>query len=87
MLRSILFILAFAFSATLSSQTKKVKISTNLGDMSFILYDDTPKHRDAFLKLTREGYYNETLFYRVMKDFLIQGGSKSSVNAPQVKGV
>lgn len=87
MLRSILFILAFAFSATLSSQTKKVKISTNLGDMSFILYDDTPKHRDAFLKLTREGYYNETLFYRVMKDFLIQGGSKSSVNAPPGKRI
>lgn len=63
------------------SQSKTVKISTNMGDMKFRLYDDTPKHRDAFIELAKDGYYNGTLFYRVIQDFLIQGGSKSSKNA------
>lgn len=58
-----------------------VEIKTNLGAMRFRLYNDTPKHRDAFLKLAREGYYDGTLFYRVISDFLIQGGSSSSRNA------
>ena len=63
------------------SQERIVQISTNLGDMKFRLYDDTPKHRDAFIRLAQEGYYNGTLFYRVLKDLLIQGGSKSTKNA------
>ncbi|WP_372948006.1 peptidylprolyl isomerase [Mariniphaga sp.] len=75
------------FILNTSAQSKKVRISTNLGDMTFMLYDDTPKHRNAFLQLTREGYYNETLFYRVIQDFLIQGGSKSSKNAPPGKRI
>jgi cyclophilin family peptidyl-prolyl cis-trans isomerase len=50
-----------------------------------MLYDDTPKHRDAFIELAEEGYYDGTLFYRVLKDYLIQGGSKSSKNAPPGK--
>ena len=49
--------------------------------MKFRLYDDTPKHRDAFIRLAQEGYYNGPLFYRVLKDLLIQGGSKSTKNA------
>jgi len=65
----------------LQGQTHRVLISTSAGDMTFLLYDDTPKHRDAFLELAREGYYNGTLFYRVVQDFLIQGGSRSSRNA------
>jgi cyclophilin family peptidyl-prolyl cis-trans isomerase len=63
------------------SQLKLVEISTNLGSMKFKLYDNTPKHRDAFIELAKEGYYNGTLFYRVIQDFLIQGGSKSSKDA------
>lgn len=88
MLRIILTgITLFIFLLNASPQSKKVRISTNLGDMTFVLYDDTPKHRDAFLQLAREGYYNETLFYRVIPDFLIQGGSKSSKNAPPGKRI
>ena len=63
-------------------QSTIIQVSTNFGDMKFKLYDDTPLHRDAFVKLTKEGYYNGTLFYRVIQDFLIQGGSKSSIGAP-----
>ncbi len=68
-----------------TAQGNIVLISTNYGDMKFSLYDDTPKHRDAFLDLAYEGYYDGTLFYRVIQDFLIQGGSKSSKNAPPGK--
>ncbi|MDX9883530.1 MAG: peptidylprolyl isomerase [Prolixibacteraceae bacterium] len=66
---------------TTRAQERTVLISTNMGDMTFRLYDDTPKHRDAFIMLARESYYDGTLFYRVIQDYLIQGGSRSSRNA------
>lgn len=69
------------------SQSTKVRISTNLGKMDFILYDDTPKHRNAFIEEVKAGYFEGTLFYRVVQDFLIQGGSKSSKNAPPGKRI
>ena len=59
----------------------KVKISTSYGDMILLLYNETPKHRDNFIKLVKEGYYNDLLFHRVMKDFMIQGGDPESKNA------
>ena len=43
-----------------------VKIQTSLGDIVVRLYDETPLHRDNFVKLVQEGYYNGTLFHRVM---------------------
>ena len=62
-----------------------VKIQTTLGDITVRLYDETPLHRDNFLKLCREGYYNGTLFHRVIKDFMIQGGDPDSKGAPADK--
>ena len=44
----------------------QVLLQTNLGDITLCLYDETPQHRDNFLRLVREGYYNGTLFHRVM---------------------
>lgn len=82
-----IFLTATVFSIHGFGQSTIVQVSTNLGDMKFKLYDDTPLHRDAFVKLAKEGYYNETLFYRVIQDFLIQGGSKSSVGAPRGKRI
>ena len=69
------------------SQERVVLISTNLGDMKFRLYNDTPKHRDAFIQLAEESYYDGTLFYRVIQDYLIQGGSRSSRNAAPGKRI
>jgi len=63
------------------SQSKSVIITTNMGDMKIMLYDETPKHRDSFIKLANEGHYDGTLFYRVVKNFVIQGGSSDSKNA------
>ena len=63
----------------------KVIIKTSLGDITVRLYDETPLHRDNFVKLAREGYYDGTLFHRVIKDFMIQGGDPDSKGAPAGK--
>ena len=63
----------------------KVRIKTPEGDILVRLYDDTPCHRDNFLKLAREGYYDGTLFHRVIKDFMIQAGDPESKKAPKGK--
>lgn len=63
----------------------KVKIQTSLGDIVVNLYDETPQHRDNFLKLSQEGYYDGTLFHRVIKNFMIQGGDPESKDAPAGK--
>ena len=64
-----------------NSKTYYVKISTSFGDMVVKLYNETPQHRDNFLKLAKQGYYNDLLFHRVMKEFMIQGGDPQSRNA------
>lgn len=58
-----------------------------MGDILVRLYDETPLHRDNFLKLAAEGYLNGTLFHRVIKDFMIQGGDPESKNAPSGKSL
>ena len=69
----------------MNSTTPQVRISTNYGDIVVRLYDETPEHRDNFLKLAREGYYDGTLFHRVIKGFMIQGGDPDSKGAPAGK--
>lgn len=59
----------------------KVKISTSLGDMIVLLYDDTPIHRDNFVKLINEGFYEGLLWHRVIPGFMIQGGDPKSKGA------
>ena len=60
-----------------------VKIETTLGDIKVKLYNETPKHRDNFIKLAEDGGYEGTLFHRVIKDFMIQAGDPDSKNAPK----
>ena len=60
-----------------------LKIETTLGDIKVKLYNETPKHRDNFIKLAKEGTYNGTLFHRVIKDFMVQAGDPESKNAPK----
>jgi cyclophilin family peptidyl-prolyl cis-trans isomerase len=59
-----------------------VEIETSMGIMVAELFNSTPKHRDNFLKLAEEGYYNDLLFHRVIAGFMIQGGDPNSRNAP-----
>lgn len=63
----------------------RLKIKTTEGNIVIRLYDETPRHRDNFLKLAKNGYFNGTLFHRVIKDFMIQGGDPDSKNAPKGK--
>ena len=58
-----------------------VLIETELGDIKVKLYNETPLHRDNFVKLVKEGYYDGLLFHRVIKDFMIQGGDPDSKGA------
>lgn len=59
----------------------RVKLETSLGDIVVILYNETPQHRDNFIKLTKEGFYDGVLFHRVIKDFMVQTGDPDSRNA------
>ncbi|MBQ6047310.1 MAG: peptidylprolyl isomerase [Bacteroidales bacterium] len=58
-----------------------VEIETNFGNIVVKLYNETPKHRDNFVKLVKEGFYDGLLFHRVIKNFMIQGGDPESKEA------
>lgn len=61
--------------------TKYVLIKTEFGDMKVELYNSTPGHRDNFVKLVNEGFYDDLLFHRVISGFMVQGGDPMSKNA------
>jgi len=75
----ILTVLFMAFQQSGCSQSNPksetlVLIKTSYGDITAKLYNDTPKHRDNFIKLIKEGWYNDSPFHRIISGFMIQGG-------------
>lgn len=76
---------------TMENQTAQVtgdalvEIKTSVGDITIRLYGETPKHRDNFLKLVNDGFYNDVLFHRVINKFMIQTGDPESKGAPAGK--
>lgn len=66
---------------TYPSNMATIRITTSLGTITVRLYDETPRHRDNFLKLAKEGFYDGTLFHRVIRDFMIQAGDPDSKGA------
>lgn len=91
--KKITFLLVFlsfffsGFAQKIDKQAKKgektyyVKIETSYGDMVVKLYNETPKHRDNFIKLVEDGTYEDLLFHRVINKFMIQGGDPNSRTA------
>ena len=69
----------------LGDKERVVLIETPYGDMKIKLYDETPKHRDNFVKLASEEFFDSTLFHRVINGFMIQGGDPDSKDAPAEK--
>ena len=69
------------------NETKEtiVVVTTDYGIMRIKLYNETPLHRDNFIKLINDGFYNDLLFHRVIKEFMIQGGDPESKGAPASK--
>lgn len=80
-----LFAIAFVLlSLNVSAAKPKnqyVRIKTEYGECIIKLYNETPLHRDNFIKLVKEGYFNGVLFHRVINNFMIQGGDPDSKNA------
>lgn len=75
-------LIATAWQANAQTNYPTIVIETNYGTMRAVLFDDTPVHSDHYLKLIKRGYFDGTLFHRVVKDFVIQGGAQDSRNAP-----
>lgn len=89
-MKNLCYLLAFIFfiscTATKSNRVKihepvRMQIETDSGTMVIKLYDQTPLHRDNFIKLVKQHFYDSLLFHRVIKDFMIQGGDPDSKNA------
>jgi peptidyl-prolyl cis-trans isomerase B (cyclophilin B) len=83
MKKSLLFVALLSATILMScgEQVDVVTIKTSYGDMVAILYNETPKHKENFLKLVDQKYYDSTLFHRVMDGFMIQGGDPDSKKA------
>ena len=75
------FVIIFLSACNKDPHTYAV-VETEYGNIKLALYNETPKHRDNFIKLANEGFYDDLLFHRVMNGFMIQGGDPDSKNAP-----
>jgi peptidyl-prolyl cis-trans isomerase B (cyclophilin B) len=69
-------------AAAAKDTSVRIKIVTDSGTMIVKLYDSTPLHRDNFVKLVKQGFYDSLMFHRVIPGFMIQGGDPLSKNAP-----
>ncbi len=79
-------LLAFVLFAMSSCNKETILlIETDYGNMKVKLYDETPIHKANFMKLAKEGFYNDLLFHRVISGFMIQGGDPNSKDAPASK--
>ena len=73
----VIFMMSMFFGSMSYSQNETMfVIHTDYGDMTGMLYNDTPGHRDNFIKLINEGWFNGSTFHRVINNFMIQGGGK-----------
>jgi len=76
-----IFLFAILLCTSCEKGPRTVLIETEYGNMKAILYDETPQHRDNFIKLASEGFYDDLLFHRIIPGFMIQGGDPDSKGA------
>jgi cyclophilin family peptidyl-prolyl cis-trans isomerase len=81
-MRFFILLLSIFIYKNFQAQTYIVKIKTTEGNIKVMLYDSTPKHRDNFIKLCNENFYDSLLFHRVIKGFVAQGGDPVSKKCP-----
>lgn len=74
-------LLTAAWAGKKKTNPNTVVIETEYGNITLVLFDNTPKHRDNFLKLANDGFFDSTLFHRVIPQFMIQGGDPESKKA------
>ncbi|ALM06678.1 peptidylprolyl isomerase [Sediminicola sp. YIK13] len=74
----------FNYNKTLKEDT--VKLSTNFGDITIELFDDVPYHKANFIYLTKKGYFKDTFFHRIVKNFIIQGGNADNIETGRKRG-
>ena len=79
----LILLMASAFAG--GPKNQYVRIKTSYGECIIRLYNETPKHRDNFIKLVKKGFYNGTLFHRVIQNFMIQGGDPDSKDTTKAK--
>ena len=75
------FLLILGFMVSCSPKQEMILVETDYGNMKIKLYDSTPLHRDNIKKLAKEGFYDGTLFHRVIPQFMVQGGDPDSKGA------
>lgn len=76
-----LFLINLHLYSQSDSAQYQVEMKTSMGDITLLLYNETPQHRDNFIKLVKEGFYEDVIFHRVINEFMIQGGDPNSKNA------
>ena len=84
---TLIILVAVALTAFAKPKNRYVRIKTSYGQCIIRLYNETPGHRDNFIKLTKKGFYNGTLFHRVIQNFMIQGGDPTSKKAEAGKAL
>ena len=83
LLINVLLVGALIMSSCGEKKKARAIIETDFGNMTIELYDSTPLHKENFTKLVNEGFYDDLLFHRIIKGFMVQGGDPESRNAQQ----
>lgn len=89
MMRKLLLLTALLGTLAATAQEKRTYalLTTPYGDLKLLLYDTAPRHRDNFVKLAEEGFYDQLMFHRIIENFIVQGGDPDSRNATPVQAL